>query len=460
MKKTLLLLGLTAVYALTASAADLKVSVTKPGTIEAQVNQERTFYMTVRNTGTENIESITWSVQYGETEPVTVTTEATLPVPRGMYYAFPITAPALSEAKTYSVQVTVTEINGTAYAGTAQEGYIKVYEFAPRLNALVEDYTGSWCGYCPQGYVVMARLAESYPEETLLMAYHYADPMHISSLHTPSSVSGYPTVMVNRGSLSLTSNSVTTILSKTNQCAEALVTVADAKWTDDTHSDISAKVNVQFGEDVAEGDYYLQLFLICSGLTGINENGEPPVDWLQCTYYADSTPGWVDPLWTPFTDGPFTVVGSGSNAHYYVNDVVYDDVCISSQLRDRSGYVGTIPATAAYENATVEYTFTGVNEIKENTTYISDTEWVARPIIQDVSKVKIGAVLLKGSGYINSAVGHVAEPSGVKTIATDFDNNAPKDYYNLQGVKMNASSLTPGIYIVRQGNKVRKEIVR
>lgn len=46
-------------------------------------------------------------------------------------------------------------------------------------------------------------------------------------------------------------------------------------------------------------------------------------------------------------------------------------------------------------------------------------------------------------------------------IAADLiDSNLPAEYYNMQGVRVDASSLTPGIYIVRQGSNVAKMLVR
>ncbi len=47
---------------------------------------------------------------------------------------------------------------------------------------------------------------------------------------------------------------------------------------------------------------------------------------------------------------------------------------------------------------------------------------------------------------------------GVNDITVD--NNAPVEYYNLQGIRMNGDDLTPGLYIRRQGNTVNKVIVR
>ncbi len=49
--------------------------------------------------------------------------------------------------------------------------------------------------------------------------------------------------------------------------------------------------------------------------------------------------------------------------------------------------------------------------------------------------------------------------SGVASIDAD-NEEAVAEYYNLQGVRMNAGNLTPGLYIVRKGTVVSKIIVK
>ena len=48
--------------------------------------------------------------------------------------------------------------------------------------------------------------------------------------------------------------------------------------------------------------------------------------------------------------------------------------------------------------------------------------------------------------------------TGVDTV--EIDENAAVQYFNLNGVQVKAENLTPGLYIVRQGNKVSKQVIR
>ena len=49
--------------------------------------------------------------------------------------------------------------------------------------------------------------------------------------------------------------------------------------------------------------------------------------------------------------------------------------------------------------------------------------------------------------------------SGVENIVVD-DENAPVEYYNMQGVRMTDENLAPGLYIKRQGKKATKVVIR
>lgn len=48
--------------------------------------------------------------------------------------------------------------------------------------------------------------------------------------------------------------------------------------------------------------------------------------------------------------------------------------------------------------------------------------------------------------------------TGVETV--EIGENAAVQYFNLNGVQVKAENLTPGLYIVRQGNKVSKQVIR
>lgn len=91
---------------------------------------------------------------------------------------------------------------------------------------------------------------------------------------------------------------------------------------------------------------------------------------------------------------------------------------------------------------------------------------VLAKIYTDASGVE-GAYILtckasNGIGVYTVAPEEWVDPNGdagVEDVVADADANAPVEYFNLNGVKVNGD-LAPGLYITRQGSKVAKKVVK
>lgn len=102
---------------------------------------------------------------------------------------------------------------------------------------------------------------------------------------------------------------------------------------------------------------------------------------------------------------------------------------------------GKITVTGITGNS---YTFTGLDDgaqydyrimaVSENPDEYADSEWSSRKTVE-----------LFTSGIVST-----------ETTASD----APAEYFTLEGIKVDASSLTPGIYLIRRGNNVTKTVIR
>lgn len=66
--------------------------------------------------------------------------------------------------------------------------------------------------------------------------------------------------------------------------------------------------------------------------------------------------------------------------------------------------------------------------------------------------------LINGQAY-ELTVRIVDKLAAIDNVATD-NNNAPVEFFNLQGMSVDADNLTPGIYIMRQGKNVKKVLVK
>lgn len=82
---------------------------------------------------------------------------------------------------------------------------------SPR-NILVEDYTATWCGYCPESIYYLEELKSKTSANIVISAIHADDEFSFPKLESLAStykIDGYPTKIVNRKpSLQIASNSI------------------------------------------------------------------------------------------------------------------------------------------------------------------------------------------------------------------------------------------------------------
>ena len=76
----------------------------------------------------------------------------------------------------------------------------------------------------------------------------------------------------------------------------------------------------------------------------------------------------------------------------------------------------------------------------------------------DASKFKLGNTNLILKAENGNLVAREDEDTGVAGV--EADENAPVEYFNLNGVQVKADSMTPGVYVRRQGKNVTKVMVK
>lgn len=69
-------------------------------------------------------------------------------------------------------------------------------------KVVLEEFTGEWCGWCPEGAEVMKQAIATYPNKVVGIAVHDGDPMEIPSYNTwikaLTQVGGFPNGSVDR----------------------------------------------------------------------------------------------------------------------------------------------------------------------------------------------------------------------------------------------------------------------
>jgi hypothetical protein len=65
-------------------------------------------------------------------------------------------------------------------------------------NVVIEEGTGTWCGWCPRGAVAMEYMYDTYPTRFIGVAVHNADPMTVTEYDDGANLSGFPGCNVDR----------------------------------------------------------------------------------------------------------------------------------------------------------------------------------------------------------------------------------------------------------------------
>lgn len=100
------------------------------------------------------------------------------------------------------IELKLTEINGQPNENTNAviTGVITFCQETYDRNPIIEEFTGTWCGYCPRGIVGMEYMRENYPD-FIGVGVHYNDQMQSSSyVQVSNTFSGgsYPSAVIDR----------------------------------------------------------------------------------------------------------------------------------------------------------------------------------------------------------------------------------------------------------------------
>lgn len=398
------------------------------GTIYGQKETPTQVAMTLRNLGANPISSIDYSYTQGT---VTGNGHLDLATPLAAYYGLSttvnLTLQAMPTKGDYPVVINLDKVNGQELKGVKSEGNIIVYNVLPKHRAVMEEYTGTWCGWCPRGLVALEVMSRLYPDDFIGLSYHNGDPMAVmESSQFPSSVSGFPNADIDRrfGSLDPfygVQNEGFGIETLWKKCCEVVAPASvdvEAAYSDDGKT-INAKATMVFPVSLTDGDRYkVEFVLVADDLHGEGES------WLQKNYYepTDKAELKFDEA-EPFVQGLQKVPG-----------IHFDDVVVAT-TRLNDGLV-SLPATIHEdEPVVIEGSF----------------DFEAVKVRQNASKMRVAALLIDSTTGIiaNAAKAQVsgAEKTGIETVNADRLQDEPKAYYDLQGRRLN--SPRQGLNIIR-----------
>ena len=354
---------------------------------------------------------------------------------------FSIDYSGFSKNGVHTVKFRLISVDGEAdaYAGNNSDyTNVKVMDAIPQQRFVVEEGTGTWCGWCPRGIVAFRHMAEKYPETFIGIAVHKNDALATNS-YSKLEFKGYPTCYVNRNLKNPTSPEAGTLEVMHNKYVATpphIGVEVKADFTDDTKKKINAKALTTFFADEQNVNYKVSFVLIENGIKG----------YKQANYYAGGKSGKMG--------GFENLPGS----------VAIDMDHVARMNYSFYGVDGSIP-TSVKADETVEYA--AQLDVPKN--------------IQNADNLYLIALLINSKGEIENAAEAkvMVDPSMSITdnrtlLVPEFtfangtlnvNGFSGKVFiYNVYGVEVPNQSIPSGIYIIKcvDGNKsfVKKMILK
>lgn len=392
------------------------------------------------NYGSEPVSSIGYTmliVNAGDSDnSSTVNGSLTLPTAvqpeESLEVSLPLTIPVISGD--YNVTLTTDLINGQTnlYDKNKADFTIVSRPWIPRKRTLVEEYTGLWCGYCPEAYVTIRQQQDIRPDDFVTLTFHRGDQIQtIASDFQPAPNAGEPAVQFDRGQFSNEYPSFGNMIENCNDMLAPADIDVMIFWKDSEHTALRADATLHF-LDAAEADQYRLSFALV-------EDDMTSPDYKQRNFFWDAsqyTSDWYKgKYWDLFVGKPYEVTG-----------IVYDDVTLL--FPDCLGIPNSVEAIPADSKMVCTQNFNLADAVGVYNTNMG------KNVILDPNKLRVVALLVdtktgkamnvNTSGYSGDA------PLYDKWVGVDTVSDAEivaVEYFTLGGIRL-AERPVNGAYIV------------
>ena len=330
-------------------------------------------------------------------------------------FAMPLT---LNTRKAYTRAAVDTEGNTT----TLYEGSQYCSNFARTL--LVDEGTGMWCNNCPEGTLVLQELERRFGDNIIVLQSHINDILACDDYNKVLAFRAVPRMIANRNK-STEGSSAVNFEREYDIPTDMALEVSACTVEDDM---LHVSVNVYTAEDTDNtSDRYRVGYTLTTDIKSTVPNS---------TYYQSNN-----------------LSGPKSRQFYYLPTTVISDLAPMENV--------VLTSENAFDG--IKGALAGRLEARE----AHEVSWsMQRPeLLEDWNKARIVAYIIDSeTGRVVNAAAHRVKDevvTSVGSIAVDPRDEAaagPAEYYNMQGARV--TSPGPGIYIVRRGSKVTKEIVK
>ena len=357
---------------------------------------------TVTNLGANPVTSYVVKYQQGA-NPVVSQTITGVNIALFSTHTFSLTTPYTLPATIgdYGIKMWV-ELPGDAVAtNDSMSTMASTVAFKPAKRILVEEGTGTWCGFCPRGSVYMDSLWNAHHNNFSLVAVHNADPMEVPAYDAliSSKIPGYPAVYIDRREVLDPADLIDVYNEQKDYFGFAEITLGNQTITGNT---LSLPVTVKPAVDL-NGDYRLALVITENNVSGTSSG------YAQVNYYDGGAYGPLKGAGLDWETAGDPVPASVMSYDFVARAIVPDEL----------GGVGTLPATMTYNN-TYNYTFTA-------------------PVSPSWNQNKLYAVVMlirASDGVVLNSNNKLPDATGISNVSAGLTEmnvypNPAKDYANI-----------------------------
>lgn len=382
--------------------------------------------VSIHNYGSSALEYFDYSLSNPEGTVVatgTHTMDAPIPGFFGATSRTTLDIPSAPEEADEVMKLTITNINGNPNRNLTPSANFRLItrDHLPRHRPLIEEYTGLWCGYCPEAYVKIHQLRDVYPEDAVVLAYHCNDRLTtIPAGKLPFTRPNAPTITIDRTVQVYNFE----LLQQTWEERRSVMAPADIEvdlfWKDESKTQLIPRARVNFAFLEPGIDYRVAFALVEDKLS------DP--EWSQ----SNEGFAWAEkegPYWDLFKDK------AG------VKGIVYDNVMMA--LPETYGFENSIPENAV---AGTEYSYeTSINYEDCINVYTTGSTY-GNLVVKNPDNLRVVAYLVNPDTHevynaASSCYAADAKPYSLTEVKEINPEAAPifSEFFSLSGVRLSAA---------------------
>lgn len=411
------------------------------GKVFAKTGETMTKKLTILNNGANPIKDVDVTITSGSGEVSEQHLTMDSPVPSFARGTADIVVTGEATVGETQPTVTVTKVNGQANLSpenSATFTLVTLDEIIER-TVVMEQYTGTGCGWCPRGHVGMAKMRSTFGDKFIGIALHQysgqtSDAMYLaSSKYASLDFGGAPSARMNRGEeIDPFYGSGDDVCDDFRAAAAepATCAVEVSGVCDEDMKTVNATATVK---SLTGGTYNVEFVVVADSLTGVGTG------WNQANFYIQYSSSELGPELEMFaSDGKL-----GTNP---IKNFVFNDVAIASSYVSNKNQVAALTMTAN-ETKQAEYGVTMPTYTKLKSALKKDNIYVV-------------ALVVGSDGMIvNAAKAKVAfSATGIRDMVQPTDNSGQTATYSLDGRQLSAPS--SGISIVRRSDGRTIKVIR